>query len=488
MVRVSKQVAGDQPSNRDQAMSENVYDLVVIGSGPGGYVAAIRAAQLGLKTACVEGYERLGGTCLNVGCIPSKALLHSSHLYEETAHGLAEHGITTGKTGFDLATMMGRKEQVVGGLTDGIAFLFKKNKIDRVTGWGRIKESGLVQVTGADGKTQDLVAENILIATGSKPMPLPGVEIDEARIVSSTGALSLPKVPKHLVVVGAGVIGLELGTVWRRLGAEVTVIEFLDRALPEMDAETAKTVVRSLKKQGMTFKLGRKVTKAKATKSNVTLTFEPAKGGDADTIKADVVLVAIGRRPYTEGLGLEKVGIATDARGFIPVDDRFKTAVDGIYAIGDVIGGAMLAHKAEEEGVACVEGLAGQHVHVNYDAIPGVVYTAPEVAAVGRTEEQLKEAGIDYRVGKFPFSANSRARTSGEMEGWVKILADAENDKVLGAHIIGPQAGDLIHEAVLAIEFGASAEDLARTCHAHPTVSEAVKEAALAVAKRPINM
>ena len=468
-------------------MSDTPYDLVVIGGGPGGYVAAIRAAQLGMKVACVEKRGALGGTCLNVGCIPSKALLQSSHHYEAAAHEFEAHGVKVGKLELDLKTMLARKDKVVADLTGGIAFLFKKNKVDYVIGAGAIAGAGAVEVTPAKGKKQTLATKNILIATGSEVTPLPGVDIDEKQIVSSTGALSLGKVPKKMIVVGAGVIGLELGSVWRRLGAEVTVVEFLDTILPGMDAEICKNMNRILKKQKMKFMLSSKVTGAKAAKTGVTLTVEPVKGGDAETLKADVVLVSIGRRPYTDGLGLEAAGVEMD-RGFVKTDGHFKTNVDGIYAIGDVIGGAMLAHKAEEEGVAVVEILAGQAGHVGYDAIPGVVYTWPEVAALGKTEEQLKEEGVAYNAGKFPFSANSRARCNADSDGFVKVLADAETDRVLGVHIIGPAAGDLIQEAVSVMEFGGSAEDIARTCHAHPGLSESVKEAALAVDGRALHI
>jgi len=465
------------------------YDLVVIGGGPGGYVAAIRAAQLGLRTACVEMRGALGGTCLNVGCIPSKALLQSSHHYEATAHELAAHGVKVGNVGLDLGAMMKRKDKVVGDLTKGIEFLFKKNNVDYVVGEGSIADSGTVAVKPEKGgRKKTLKTENILIATGSDVAPLPGVEIDEKRIVSSTGALALSKVPKTMIVVGAGYIGIELGSVWRRLGAEVTVIEFLDTILPGMDGEVSKQMQRILARQGLAFRLSSKVTGAKATKSNVSLTVEPVAGGDAETLKADVVLVSIGRRPYTDGLGLEKVGIATDERGFIPVDHEFQTSVPGIFAIGDVIGGKMLAHKAEEEGVACVELIAGHRGHVNYEAIPGVVYTWPEVATIGQSEESLKRDGVAYRAGKFPFSANSRARANADTDGFVKILADAETDRILGAHIVGPAAGNLIQELVVAMEFGGSAEDVARSSHGHPGLSEAVKEAALAVAGGAIHV
>ena len=463
------------------------YDLIVIGGGPGGYVAAIRAAQLGLKTACVEKRGTLGGTCLNVGCIPSKALLQSSEKYEETVHELAGHGIGVGDVKLNLKDMLARKDKIVGDLTKGIEFLFKKNKVDYLKGAGSIEKPGTVKVANGSGD-QVLESRNILIATGSESMPIPGVDVDEKKIVSSTGALDIAKVPGHFVVIGGGYIGLEMGSVWRRLGAKVTVIEFLDRITPGMDGEVSKHFQRILKKQGIDFKLGTKVTGAKKGKSGVTLTVEPSSGGAAEEIPCDVVLVSVGRRPYTEGLGLEKLGVKTDNRGFVEIDDRFETSVPGVFAIGDCVRGPMLAHKAEDEGMVCAEILAGQSGHINYDAIPGIVYTWPEVAAVGKTEEQLKEAGIDYRSGKFPFSANSRARCNDTTEGFVKILADAKTDQVLGAHIIGADAGNLIHEIVAVMEFGGSAEDVARTCHGHPTLNEAVKEAALAVDGRPIHM
>ncbi len=469
-------------------MADGPYDVVVIGGGPGGYVCAIRAAQLGLKTACVEKRGSLGGTCLNVGCIPSKALLNASEKYAEAGHGLAALGVKTGKVSLDLATMMSHKDKVVGDLTKGVAFLFKKNKIDYVKGAASLTGPGAISVTDAEGNGTELAATSIVLATGSDHMDLPGVAIDEKRIVSSTGALALAEVPQRLIVVGGGYIGLELGSVWGRLGAEVRVVEFLDRIVPGMDGEIAKTFQRTLKKQGMKFHLSSKVTGAETTKSGVALRVEPAKGGEAQTLEADVVLVAIGRRPNTEGLGLERAGVALDKSGRIQVDGRFQTNIPGIYAIGDVIAGPMLAHKAEEEGVAVAEMLAGQSGHVNYETVPGIVYTWPEVAAVGKTEEQLKEAGIAYLAGKFPFTANSRARANADTEGFVKILADAKTDRVLGGHIIGPDAGTLIHEVVLIMEFGGSAEDLARSFHGHPTLNEAVKEAALAVAGRAIHM
>lgn len=466
----------------------DAYDLVVIGGGPGGYVAAIRAAQLGLRTACVEKRGALGGTCLNVGCIPSKALLQSSEKFEEAMHELKTHGVDVGSVKLNLEEMLARKDKVVGDLTKGIEFLFKKNKIDYIKGTGTIEKPGAVSVAANGSGAKTLETKNILIATGSESMPIPGVDVDEKKIVSSTGALALAKVPKHLVVIGGGYIGLEMGSVWRRLGAKVTVVEFLDRITPGMDGEISKHFQRVLTKQGIEFRLGTKVTGAKPSKTGVALTVEPAAGGAAETIKCDVVLVSVGRRPYTEGLGLEKVGVKTDNRGFIEIGDNFETSVPGIHAIGDCVRGPMLAHKAEDEGVVCAEILAGQSGHINYDAIPGIVYTWPEVASVGKTEEQLKEAGIAYRVGKFPFTANSRARCNDTTDGFVKILADAETDQVLGAHILGADAGTLIHEVVTILEFGGSAEDIARTCHGHPTLNEAVKEAALAVDGRALHM
>lgn len=464
----------------------NEFDLIVIGGGPGGYVAAIRAAQLGMKTACVEMRGSLGGTCLNVGCIPSKALLESSHHYEEAQTHFAAHGIKA-QVALDLGTMMARKDKVVLDLTKGVEGLFKKNKVTYIKGKGAIKSinSGAGEVI-VDGK-ETLKTKNILIATGSDVMNLPGVTIDEKKIVSSTGALMLDKVPEQLVVVGGGYIGLEMGSVWKRLGAKVTVVEFLDRIVPGMDGEVGKQFQRILEKQGFEFKLGMKVVAADSKGKGVILTLEPAKGGEKQTLNADVVLVAIGRKAYSEGLGLENVGIKLDERGRVPVK-HFETSVKGIYAIGDVIAGPMLAHKAEDEGMAVAEIMAGQKGHVNYDAIPGVVYTHPEVASVGKTEEEVKAAGVEYKVGKFPFMANSRARASGDTEGFVKIIADAKSDRVLGVHIIGPDAGTMIAEAVLAMEYGASSEDIARTCHAHPTLNEAVKEAALAVSGRAVHI
>ena len=467
---------------------DNNFDLVVIGAGPGGYVCAIRAAQLGLKVACIDKRGAPGGTCLNVGCIPSKALLHASEVYAEAAHA-DEMGIQFGSVKLNLEKMMAYKTNGVNGNTDGVRFLFKKNKVAEIEGAATVTAPGQVEVALLAGGTRILTAKNIVIATGSEVTPLPGIEVDETRIVSSTGALSLPKVPKHLAIIGAGIIGLELGSVWKRLGAEVTVIEFLDRITPGMDADMAKNFQRVLKKQGIKFMLGKKVTAAKALKNSVKLTLAPASGeGDEETLSADHALVAIGRRPHTDGLGLAAIGVALDAMGRVETDAHFKTNIDGVYAIGDVIAGPMLAHKAEDEGVALAEHLAGKPAHVNYDVIPSVVYTAPEVAWVGRSEEDLKEAGIDYKVGKFPFTANGRAKVNGTTDGFVKILADAESDKVLGVHILGAQAGDMIAEAAVAMEFSASAEDIARTCHAHPTLTEAVKEAALAVDNRALHM
>lgn len=464
-------------------MSENFYDVIVIGSGPGGYVCAIRCAQLGLKTACVEKRDTLGGTCLNIGCIPSKAMLAASEKYHEAQHGLGAFGVKVGNVELDLPGMMKHKTDVVGSNTKGIEFLFKKNKIDWLKGEGKIAAAGKVDVNG-----QSYTAKHIIIATGSDVISLPNIEIDEERIVSSTGALELKSVPKKLAVIGGGVIGLELGAVWKRLGAEVVVVEYLDRILPTNDGEVSKEMQKILTKQGFEFKLGTKVTGAEKGKDNVTLTVEPAAGGEAEKITADVVLVAIGRKAYTDKLGLKEAGVETDERGRVKTDHYFKTNVDGIYAIGDVIAGPMLAHKAEDEGVILAEMLAGETGHIDYNLIPGVVYTWPEVAQIGQTEEQLKASGIEYKSGKFPFSANGRARAMNMTDGFVKILADARTDKVLGVHIIGPEAGTLIAEIGIAMEFSASSEDIARTCHAHPTLEEAVKEAALAVHKRPIHI
>jgi dihydrolipoamide dehydrogenase len=465
----------------------DAYDVVVIGAGPGGYVAAIRAAQLGMKTACVEARETLGGTCLNIGCIPSKAMLHASHMFAEAGGEMAHLGIKVTPK-LDLKQMMAHKSETVESNVKGIEFLFKKNKIDWIKGKAKIAGAGKLDITEGADKGKSIEAKHIIIATGSESTPIPNVEVDEKQIVTSTGALELSKVPKHLVVIGGGVIGLEMGSVWQRLGAKVTVVEFLDRILPTMDGEVSKQFLRILKKQGMEFKLKSKVTGAKTSKSGVKLSVEPAAGGDAQTIEADVVLLAVGRRPFTEGLGLEEAGVEVDKRGVIKVDGSYKTTVEGIYAIGDCAPGPMLAHKAEDEGGLCAEMIAGQKPHLNYDAIPSIVYTEPEVAAIGKTEEELKEAGVEYVAGKFPFSANGRARAMLATEGFVKILADKKTDRVLGAHIIGREAGGMIHEIALAIEFGASSEDIARTCHGHPTLNEAVREAALAVDGRPIHI
>jgi len=459
------------------------FDLIVIGSGPGGYVCAIRAAQLGMKVACIEKRDTLGGTCLNIGCIPSKALLHSSEKFHEAGHALAAHGVMVEGVTLDLARMQARKAEVVGANVKGVEFLFKKNKITWLKGAGRVVAPDRVAVDGAEYE-----AKHIVIATGSDSTPLPGIEVDERRIVTSTGALELEQVPGHMVVIGGGVIGLELGSVWKRLGAQVTVVEFLDRLIPGNDGEVAKQFERILTRQGMKFRLSTKVTGARVEGDKVNLTLESFKKGTTETITADVVLLAIGRRPYTEGLGLAEAGVALDARGRIITDAHFATNVAGIHAIGDVIAGPMLAHKAEEEGVALAEILAGQAGHVNYNAIPGVIYTWPEVASVGQTEEQLKEAGTAYKAGKFPFTANGRARAMGMTDGFVKVLADAVSDRVLGCHIIGPEAGTLIAELAMAIEFGASSEDVGRLCHAHPTLNESVKEAALAVEGRALHI
>ena len=463
------------------------YDLIIIGSGPGGYVCAIRAAQLGLKTAIVEKRQTFGGTCLNIGCIPSKALLHASDMFEEAGHGFEALGIKIGTPKLDLAAMMKHKDDTVAANVQGVAFLLKKNKVDSFIGTGSIAASGKVLVTAADGTVQTLETTNIVIATGSDSTPLPGVTIDEKTIVTSTGALTLEKVPERMLIVGAGVIGLELGSVWRRLGTEVTVVEYLDRILPGMDDEIAKQFQRILAKQGVTFHLGSKVIKVETGKKGATVTVEPAAGGALKSIETDIVLIAIGRRPYTEGLGLEAAGVALE-RDKIVIDAHFRSNVAGIYALGDVVRGPMLAHKAEDEGLAVAEIIAGKAGHVKYDVIPGVVYTMPEIASIGKTEEELKAAGIAYAVGKFPFTANGRARATRHMDGFVKVLADAATDRVLGAHIIGAGAGDLIHEVAVLMEFGGSSEDLARTCHAHPTMSEAVKEAAMGVEKRAIHI
>jgi dihydrolipoamide dehydrogenase len=462
----------------EAAVSSASYDVVIIGGGPGGYNAAIRAGQLGLTAACVEMRETLGGTCLNVGCMPSKALLHASELYEMAGKEFAGLGIEVTPK-LNLAQMMAQKSESVTALTKGIEFLFKKNKVDWVRGRGRIAGAGRVEVTAADGTVSTLAAKNIVIATGSEPTPLPGVAFEDGKVVDSTGALSLPALPKHLIVVGAGIIGLELGSVWRRLGAQVTVVEYLDRISPGMDSDLAKAFQRTLSKQGMAFRLGSKVTAAKSSKDGVELTIEPAAGGAAETLTGDVVLVAIGRRPYTEGLGLETVGVTPDRRGLLD-NNHFKVA-EGVWVIGDVTHGPMLAHKAEEDSVAVIELIAGKAGHVDYNLVPSVVYTAPEVAWVGQTEDQLKAAGVAYKAGKFPFTANSRAKINHETDGFVKVLADAVTDRILGVHIMGPQAGEMIGEACVAMAFGGSSEDVARVCHPHPTRSEAVKQAAMGV-------
>lgn len=466
----------------------DVFDVVVIGAGPGGYVAAIRAAQLGLKTACIDKRDTLGGTCLNVGCMPSKALLHASELYEEAGHGFEKFGITVKGLDVDIKAMMASKDKTVGELTGGIEYLFKKNKVTWIKGAASFSGKHALDVKLNDGGKQKVEAKNFIIATGSDVVSLPGIKIDEKIVVSSTGALSLTKVPKSMVVIGGGVIGLEMGSVWRRLGAEVTVIEFLDQLLPGMDGEVRKTFGRTMKKQGMNLKLSTKVTDVKTTKKGAKVTFEPVKGGDATTIDTDVVLMSVGRRPYTDKLGLDKAGVEMDKQGRIKIGADFGTGVPGIWAIGDVVEGPMLAHKAEDEGVACAENIAGLTGYVNHDVIPGVVYTMPEVASVGKTEEDLKAAGITYIAGKFPFTANSRAKANMNTEGFVKILADKETDRILGVHIIGADAGNMIAQAATAMEFGASAEDIALTCHAHPTETEAMKEAALAVHGRTIHM
>ena len=463
------------------------YDLVVIGTGPGGYVCAIRAAQLGLKTAVVEKRATQGGTCLNVGCIPSKALLHASEMFAAATHDLPALGVNVGKPELDWAAMGKHRDDTVAANVNGVAYLFKKNKIDAFHGLATIEGAGRIRVTQEDGTVESIETTSIVIATGSEVATLPGMEVDEKTVVSSTGALVLPEVPKRMIVIGAGVIGLELGSVYRRLGAEVEVVEYLDRILPGLDGEVAKTFHRMLEKQGFVFHLGQKVSKVEPTNAGAAVTFAPVAGGEERRLDADVVLVATGRRPNTEGLGLDAAGVATD-RGRVVIDDHFQTNVPGIYAIGDVVRGLMLAHKAEDEGVAVAEILAGQAGHVNYGVIPAVVYTMPEIASVGATEEELKLAGTPYSVGKFPYTANGRARATRHTEGFVKILAHAETDRVLGVHIIAAGAGELIQECSVLMEFGGSAEDLARTCHAHPTMSEAVKEAAMAVDKRAIHV
>lgn len=465
------------------------YDLIVIGTGPGGYVCAIKAAQLGLKVAVVEKRATFGGTCLNIGCIPSKALLHASEMFEEAGHNFKALGINIPTPKLDLKQMMAHKDSVVDANVSGVAYLFKKNKIDTFIGTGKIASAGKVDVTSDNGDTQTLNTKNIVIATGSDVAGIPGlnINIDEKTIVSSTGALELGKVPAKIIVVGGGVIGLELGSVWNRLGAEVTVIEYMDKILGPMDGKVSKKFLAMLKKQGMKFELSAKVTDVQKSKSGATVTYEPVAGGDAQSANADIVLISTGRLPYTAGLGLEDAGIAME-RGRVVIDNHFKTNVDGIYAIGDVVAGPMLAHKAEDEGMAVAEILAGQAGHVNYDVIPSVVYTMPEIASVGKTEEELKSEGIDYKAGEFPFTANGRARAMQATDGFVKMLADAKTDRVLGVHIVGFGAGDMIHEAAVLMEFGGSSEDLARTCHAHPTLSEAVREAALATFAKPIHI
>jgi dihydrolipoamide dehydrogenase len=471
----------------DTQSSDN-FDLVVIGAGPGGYVCAIRAAQLGLKTACVDKRGRFGGTCLNVGCIPSKALLHSSELFEKARHEFAGMGIIAKDLLLDLPAMLAQKDKGVDTLTKGIEFLFKKNKIEGITGTARITAPGQVEILGKGGSKRQLAARNIVIASGSEPASLPGIDIDEKCIVSSTGALSLEKVPGRLAVIGAGYIGLELGSVWRRLGSEVTVVEFLDRVTPGLDEEVSKQFKRSLQKQGIKFRLSTKVNGVSKAGNALKITVENLLTKQEENFEADVVLISVGRKPFTDGLGLKEIGVVCDDKGRVKIDEHFATNMQGIYAIGDVVAGPMLAHKAEDEGIAVAEILAGKPGHVNYEVIPSVVYTFPEVAAVGKTEEELKQAGISYTVGRFPFSANSRARVNDEAEGFVKILADARTDRVLGVHMIGPDVGNMIGEAAIAMELGASAEDIARTCHAHPTLSEAIKEAGLAVDQRPIHI
>jgi len=481
---------GVAQSARALSTTAGKYDVVVVGGGPGGYVAAIKASQLGLKTACIESRGTLGGTCLNVGCIPSKALLHSSHMYEHALKDFAHHGVNiNGTISVDVKKMQENKAKSVSSLTGGIEFLFKKYKVDYIKGFGKLSGPNSVQVALNAGGSQVVESKNIILAVGSEPTPLPTCPVDNAKgkVVDSTGALEIASTPKKMVVIGGGVIGLEMGSVWRRLGTEVTVIEFLDTITPSMDKEVAGNFLKILKKQGMKFQLGTKVVGTEVTATGVKLTLEPAKGGEKTVFETDVVLVSTGRRPFTKNIGLEAMGIETDKIGRIKVDEHFKTKVPSIFAIGDAIDGPMLAHKAEEEGIACVENIAGFAGHVNYNVIPGVIYTHPEVATVGQTEEQLKEAGVKYNKGLFPFSANSRARTTGDFEGSIKVLADKETDKILGIHIIGSNAGEMIGEGVLAMEYGASSEDVARTCHAHPTLSEALKEACMATYDKPIH-
>jgi dihydrolipoamide dehydrogenase len=464
-------------------MSDQKYDVIIIGSGPGGYVCAIKCAQLGMKVACVEGRESLGGTCLNIGCIPSKAMLHASERYDESVHHFESLGIDVSKPKVNLKNMMKHKSDVVDANTKGIEFLFKKNKVEWLKGWGKITAENTVEVNGTP-----YTADNIIIATGSDVVSLPNIEIDEKQIVSSTGALELNSVPKTMAVIGGGVIGLEMASVWSRLGAKVTVIEYLDRLLPGMDKDCAREMQKIMTAKGLDFMLSTKVTSAETAKGCVTLTMEPANGGDEEKLKSEIVLISIGRKAFTDNLGLSDLGVEMDDRGRIITGECFETNIDGIYAIGDVIAGPMLAHKAEEEGVILAEMLAGQSGHIDYNLVPGVVYTAPEVASIGQTEEQLKEQGIEYNIGKFPFMANGRARAMQVTEGFVKILADKKTDKILGCHIIGHEAGTLIHEVAVIMEFGGSAEDLARTCHAHPTLNEVVKEAALDAFDKPLHM
>jgi len=469
--------------------SGDEQDVIVVGGGPGGYVAAIKAAQLGLKTTCVEGRGKLGGTCLNVGCIPSKALLHSSHMYAEATKSFAHHGIMVSDVKVDMEKMMAQKASAIEGLTKGIEGLFKKNKVTYAKGWGKIKSPTEVEVTAEDGTTSTISGKNIIIATGSEVTPLPGSPVDEEKIVSSTGAISLKAVPEKMVVIGGGIIGLEMASVWGRLGAEITVVEFMDKIVPPMDEDVRKVFQRELQKQGMKFKIKTKVTSSEIQPDGkVKVTMEPAAGGDSEVLEADVVLVSTGRRPFTQGLGLEEVGVKIDNRGRVEVDSHFKTSVPSIFAIGDVIEGPMLAHKAEEDGVACVENIAGRQGHVNYGTVPSIVYTHPEVAWVGLTEAEVKASGVEYNVGKFSMMANSRARSVDDSAGVVKMIADKATDKILGVHIMAPNAGELIPECVMAMEYGASSEDIARVCHGHPTMSEAVKEAAMATYDKPIHM
>lgn len=466
-------------------MADKSYDVAIIGGGPGGYIAAIKCAQLGMKTVCIEKRATLGGTCLNVGCIPSKALLSASHKFHEAQHQMAQLGIKIQGVSLDLKTMLSHKDKVVEDLTKGIQYLFKKNNIDYIQGTGSFASTTEILVDGKD----KIQAKSIIIATGSQSIPLPGVEVDEKQIVSSTGALTLPKVPEHLVVIGGGYIGLELGSVWMRLGSKVTVIEFADRIVPAMDLEVGQALYKDLQKQGMTFKLNTKVTGVEKTKGGLKVSCAGVQGDSkGETIECDVVLSCAGRKPYTDGLNLDKIGVALDERGRVTVNAHFQTSVANIYAIGDIIAGPMLAHKAEEEGVALAEILAGQKPHINYNAIPAVVYTHPEVATVGRTEEEIKSSGVAYKVGKFPFSANARARANVTSDGFVKIITDAKSDEVLGVHIIHADAGTMIAECALAMEYRASAEDIARTCHAHPTTNEAVKEAALAAYSKALHI